>query len=72
MTLLLRAGTNVTTLDNNGRTPMQLAQSKLKLLQKYSNGGSSEMSKVIGSRFGLVPTISHWRFYLLVFLGPWL
>jgi hypothetical protein len=47
VTLLLRAGTNVATLDNNGRTPMQLAQSKLKLLQKHSNAGGAEMSKVI-------------------------
>jgi hypothetical protein len=36
----------VSTLDNNGRTPMQLAQSKLKLLQKSSNTGSQEMAKV--------------------------
>ena len=44
VTLLLRAGTDVETLDNNGRTPMQLAQSKLKLLQ--TNPGTKEMAKV--------------------------
>ena len=56
MTLLLRAGTNVATLDNNGRTPMQLAQSKLKLLQKNSNTGGAEMGKVIviSSHFGCI------------------
>ena len=37
VTLLLKAGTNLTELDNHGRTPMQLAQSKLKLLQKSAN-----------------------------------
>ena len=52
MTLLLRAGTNVATLDNNGRTPMQLAQSKLKLLQRHSNSGGAEMGKV---KFNLYP-----------------
>ena len=45
VTLLLRAGTDLTTLDNNGRTPLQLAQSKLKILQR--NGSQSgEMSRV--------------------------
>ena len=40
-----RAGTAVTTLDNNGRTPLQLAQSKLKLLQRNSPN-SDGMSRV--------------------------
>lgn len=46
VTLLLRGGTDVTTLDNSGRTPMQLAQSKLKLLQKNSSKSMEEMNKV--------------------------
>ena len=46
VTLLLRGGTDVTTLDNSGRTPMQLAQSKLKLLQKNSSKSIAEMIKV--------------------------
>ena len=46
VTLLLRGGTDVTTLDNSGRTPMQLAQSKLKLLQKNSSKSVSEMNTV--------------------------
>merc|ERR1711997_1175999 len=56
VTLLLRAGTDVAELDNNGRTPVQLAQSKLKLLQRNhinpcsrnenSNNEASEMGKV--------------------------
>jgi len=36
VTLLLRAGTALTTTDNNGRTPLQLAQSKLKILQRHN------------------------------------
>ena len=39
ITLLLKAGTDLKTLDNNGRTPMELAQSKLRILQK--SGGAS-------------------------------
>ena len=42
----LRAGTTLTTLDNNGRTPLQLAQSKLKLLQRNS-AQSDGMSRVM-------------------------
>ena len=40
-----RAGTALTTLDNNGRTPLQLAQSKLKLLQR-NQSDSDGMSRV--------------------------
>jgi hypothetical protein len=40
-----RAGTDITTSDNNGRTPLQLAQAKLKLLQK-SSSNTTEMSQV--------------------------
>ena len=46
MLLFFRAGTTLTTLDNNGRTPLQLAQSKLKLLQRNS-AQSDGMSRVI-------------------------
>ena len=46
VTLLLRAGTDVSQIDNNGRTPMQLAQSKLKMLQRRKNQGAVEMVKV--------------------------
>ena len=37
----------MTTLDNNGRTPLQLAKSKLKLLQRNSpqSDGMSRVSK---------------------------
>ena len=45
VTLLLKAGTDLTTLDNNGRTPLQLAQTKLKILQRNSSQ-SGEMSRV--------------------------
>ena len=45
VTLLLKAGTDLTTLDNNGRTPLQLAQTKLKILQR-STSQSGEMSRV--------------------------
>ncbi len=44
VTLLLRGGTDIRQLDNNGRTPFHLAQSKLRLLQKNSN--TSEVGKV--------------------------
>ncbi len=37
VTCLLRAGTDVSTLDNNGRNPLQLAQSKLKLLANWKS-----------------------------------
>ena len=45
---LFRAGTALTTLDNNGRTPLQLAQSKLKILQRNSSqtDGMSRVSKI--------------------------
>ena len=42
---VLRAGTSLNTLDNHGRTPLQLAQSKLKLLQK-SSSQTDGMSRV--------------------------
>ena len=45
VTLLLKAGTDLTTLDNNGRTPLQLAQTKLKILQRNTSQ-SGEMSRV--------------------------
>ena len=47
MYFIFRAGTAVTTLDNNGRTPLQLAKSKLKLLQRNSpqSDGMSRVSK---------------------------
>ena len=46
VTLLLRAGTDVTTLDNSGRTPIHLAQSKLRILQQHSSKNVTEMTKV--------------------------
>ena len=61
VTLLLKAGTNVSELDNNGRTPMQLAQSKLKLLQKTQKG-ASEMSAV---KTEVAQVIEMMREYLL-------
>ena len=47
MYFIFRAGTAVTTLDNNGRTPLQLAKSKLKLLQRNSpqSDGMSRVSQ---------------------------
>ena len=45
LTKYFRAGTALTTLDNHGRTPLQLAQSKLKLLQR-SSSQSDGMSRV--------------------------
>ncbi len=44
VTQLLRAGGNVAELDTNGRTPLQLAQSKLNLLRK--NQGAAEIGQV--------------------------
>ena len=47
VTLLLRAGTDLTSLDNNGRTPLQLAQAKLKILQRKQGGeGGEDMARV--------------------------
>lgn len=37
VTCLLRAGTDVSTLDNNGRNPLQLAQSKLRILANWKS-----------------------------------
>ena len=57
---VLRAGTSLNTLDNHGRTPLQLAQSKLKLLQK-SSSQTDGMSRV--------------RYFTIFFidkLNPWL
>ena len=50
VTLLLKAGTDLTELDNNGRTPMQLAQSKLKLLQR--SGGSGRARRLVPTDAG--------------------
>ena len=47
VTLLLRAGTGLTTPDNNGRTPLQLAQSKLKILQRH-NSQTDGITRVSG------------------------
>ena len=46
VTLLLRAGTDLTTLDNNGRTPLQLAQAKLKIIQR--RGAKTEHMEQVG------------------------
>lgn len=43
VTLLLTAGTNVSSLDHHGYNPLQLAQTKLRLLQSYKD---SDMVKI--------------------------
>ncbi|KAK7080313.1 Ankyrin repeat domain-containing protein 54 [Halocaridina rubra] len=45
VTLLLRAGTNIRQADNQGYSPLQLARSKLKLLQRYGNSSSQEIKR---------------------------
>lgn len=35
VTLLLKAGTDVLSIDNHGHNPIQVAESKLRILQKY-------------------------------------
>ena len=54
----LRAGTDITTIDNNGRTPLQLAQAKLKLLQK-SSSHNSEMTQVCTVRYTCLHTVTN-------------
>lgn len=46
MTDLLRAGTDVSTLDNNGRNPLQLAQSKLKLIMQCAKSENEDALRV--------------------------
>lgn len=46
VTDLLRAGTDVSTLDNNGRNPLQLAQSKLKLIMQCAKSGNEDALRV--------------------------
>lgn len=43
VTLLLKAGTDINALDNSGRTPIHLAQSKLKLLQNNRAYSSNQL-----------------------------
>ncbi|GIX99402.1 ankyrin repeat domain-containing protein 54 [Caerostris extrusa] len=43
VTLLLKAGTDINALDYSGRSPFQLAQSKLKLLQRNTEYSSAQL-----------------------------
>jgi len=49
ITLLLTAGTDINSLDNSGRTPLHLAQSKLKMLQSMQRSNLSINSNQIKS-----------------------
>jgi hypothetical protein len=58
VTLLLKYGTDVTTLDKSGRSPLQLAKSKLKLLQ------SGEGKEVSGLKVQVLQVIEMMQVYL--------
>lgn len=59
VTLLLKYGTDVTTLDKSGRSPLQLAESKLKILQQANDG-----KEVAGLKVQVLQVIEMMQIYL--------
>ena len=58
VTLLLKYGTDVTAVDKSGRSPLQLAQSKLKVLQ------ASDGQEVSGLKLQVLQVIEMMQVYL--------
>ena len=58
VTLLLKYGTDVTTMDKSGRSPLQLAESKLKILQ------AGEGKEVSGLKLQVLQVLEMMQVYL--------